>query len=405
MLTIGSAVVLVSALRKVLSCSTHKHRPISTLAVMGLGDGDKEKGTMSDVAKDGPDPSSPYYLHPSDQPGQVFVGELLTELNYGEWASDMRQALLAKNKLAFVTGKLTKDAEGWQSDAWERCNAMVMGWLKNSMLREVRLSVRYAETAQQIWSDLKERFGMGSMARLYQLRRSIALHQQEKVSVSGFYTKLRSLWDEIQSTAPIPKCTCGHCTCGIEKQMRDAEDSNRLFDFLIGLDDVFTTVRSQVLSMRPTPTLGEAFQMVSNDEQQRLITSNRRPQVEAAALQTQRDPAPTDKGESHPCTPEGRPFCTHCQKAGHFKDRCYEIIGWPSETTSTRDQASGRGGRGRSGAPQAAQVDMNEVSIPGLSAAQIELLKTFLKAETKTTADPMVNMAGVCDRFAKVSKD
>nr|GMC66871.1 Integrase, catalytic core [Ipomoea batatas] len=52
------------------------------------------------------DPMSPYYLHASDAPGQVYVAELLRDGNSGEWVNDMRDALFAKNKMSFVDGTL-----------------------------------------------------------------------------------------------------------------------------------------------------------------------------------------------------------------------------------------------------------------------------------------------------------
>ncbi|KAJ1377980.1 Retrovirus-related Pol polyprotein from transposon TNT 1-94 [Sesbania bispinosa] len=35
------------------------------------------------------DVMSPYYIHASDSPGQIFVNELLHDGNYGEWVADM----------------------------------------------------------------------------------------------------------------------------------------------------------------------------------------------------------------------------------------------------------------------------------------------------------------------------
>ncbi|GJZ52331.1 putative reverse transcriptase, RNA-dependent DNA polymerase, LTR copia-type gag-polypeptide [Tanacetum coccineum] len=50
------------------------------------------------------DPSSPYYLHPSDFPKQLHVNEVLTYGNYMDWAQEMSNFLYAKNKIDFVDG-------------------------------------------------------------------------------------------------------------------------------------------------------------------------------------------------------------------------------------------------------------------------------------------------------------
>lgn len=102
---------------------------------------------------------------------------------------------------------------------WMRCNAMVKGWLKSGMDKEVRRSVRCASTAREIWVDLEERFAKGNAPRIYKLQRAITLLIQEKNSVPAYFTKLKGLWDEIQSLSPWPKCSCEECKCDVQKRI------------------------------------------------------------------------------------------------------------------------------------------------------------------------------------------
>ncbi|XP_031127698.1 uncharacterized protein LOC116029795 [Ipomoea triloba] len=228
---------------------------------------------------------SPYFLDASDAPRHVHVTELLRDGNYGEWVNDMRDALFAKNKMGFVDGSIpvpTPDSPYLQQ--WMRCNAMVKGWLKNAMERDMRNSVRYANTASDIWVDLEERFGKGSAPRAFEIRRAVVLLQQEKAPVSTYYTKLKSLWDEMMVISPLPKCVCRGCTCNISKQLVEMKEKEQLYDFFMGLDDEFAAVKSQILSSKPTPSIGRAYHMTSEDEQQRKISSTHKPIVEATAL-------------------------------------------------------------------------------------------------------------------------
>ncbi|KAL0422711.1 UNVERIFIED_CONTAM: hypothetical protein Slati_3294000 [Sesamum latifolium] len=111
--------------------------------------------------------------------------------------NDMSNALFAKNKIGFVDGTIQKPAANSPDlGHWMRGDAMVKGWLKSAMDKEIRSSVRYAKTAQEIWVDLEERFGKVNAPRAYELRRAIALLKQEKLSVSSYYTKLKSLWEK-----------------------------------------------------------------------------------------------------------------------------------------------------------------------------------------------------------------
>lgn len=54
---------------------------------------------------------SPYYLHPSDNPGSLISPVQLKGENYKEWARSMRNSLRAKKKLGFINGTLMKPAE------------------------------------------------------------------------------------------------------------------------------------------------------------------------------------------------------------------------------------------------------------------------------------------------------
>nr|GLL33741.1 uncharacterized protein LOC109163537 [Ipomoea trifida] len=257
---------------------------------------EREKAQHSKVASNATevlpgciDVMSPYFLHASDAPGHIYVTEILRDGNYGEWVNDMRDALFAKNKMGFVDGSLsTPTPDSPYLQQWMRCNAMVKGWLKSAMDRDMRNSIRYANTARDIWVDLEERFGKGSAPRAFEIRRAVVLLRQEKASISSYYTKLKSLWDEMMAISPLPKCVCSGCTCNISKQMADMKEKEQLYDFLMGLDEEFTAVKSQILCSKPMSSLGRAYHMVSKDEQQRQVSATHKPMVEATAFQTQK---------------------------------------------------------------------------------------------------------------------
>nr|GEZ29289.1 hypothetical protein [Tanacetum cinerariifolium] len=104
-------------------------------------EGDKGGSSMIDF-------SSPYYLHPSDSLKQLSVNEK-SETSSSEYKS------------------------------WMRCDAMIKGWLTTAMEKGIRVSVKYANTSSEIWSDLKERFGKeGPM----NLRRRSSLHVKKAVA-------------------------------------------------------------------------------------------------------------------------------------------------------------------------------------------------------------------------------
>lgn len=120
------------------------------------------------------DPSSVYYLHPSDHAGSKLVSTPFDGTGYSDWKRSMLISLTAKNKMSFVDGTLPQPSISSSTHkAWTRCNNMVIGWLIASMDRLLAKSIMYCNTAHEIWSDLEERFGQASLAQLYSLQEEL----------------------------------------------------------------------------------------------------------------------------------------------------------------------------------------------------------------------------------------
>ncbi|XP_042067248.1 uncharacterized protein LOC121810552 [Salvia splendens] len=150
------------------------------------------------------DTSSPYFLHPSDNPGTILVPQPLTGSNYATWSRSFTTALLAKNKLVFVDGSILLPArDDLLYQPWIRCNSMVISWLRNSLSPQISSSIMYLDDAYAIWFDLKERFSIGDSARIYQLKQQLMSLSQGSSDVNTYFTNLRIVWDEFKSSQPI----------------------------------------------------------------------------------------------------------------------------------------------------------------------------------------------------------
>ncbi|KAK2998806.1 hypothetical protein RJ639_022682 [Escallonia herrerae] len=138
----------------------------------------------------------------------------------------------------------------------------------------------------EVWSDFQERFTQGIAPCIYELKCAIALLQQEKTTISSYYGKLKSVWNELQAFNPITIFTCG-CTCGVAKKMESMREEKKVYDILMGLDDVLTTIQSQILSVDPLPILGPAYAIAAQEEKQELVTTTRTPSLEVIMLLAQ----------------------------------------------------------------------------------------------------------------------
>ncbi|XP_068309809.1 uncharacterized protein [Pyrus communis] len=171
------------------------------------------------------DPSSPFYIHYSDNPGMHLVSTLLTGNNYSTWSRSMRIALSAKNKFGFVDGSVKKpsDKKATEAALWQRYNDMVLMWILNSVNSGLSNSVVYAETAHAVWDDLKTRFSQDTVPRIFEIQRDIARLTQNQMSVSDYYSQLKGLWDELSSYDSHK-----NCSCGIMEDRNEKEEQNKV---------------------------------------------------------------------------------------------------------------------------------------------------------------------------------
>ncbi|XP_026452932.1 uncharacterized protein LOC113353593 [Papaver somniferum] len=226
----------------------------------------------------------PYIIHHSDNPTTVLFSPLLQGDNYGSWVRGITKALNAKGKLGFVDGSLPPPADDLTHRCWKRCDDLVGSWLLNSVHPDIRASCLYAASSHTIWKDLQVRFCISNAPILFRLKSAIASIRQESMQVSLYYTKIKTLWDQYDSLVASTEA----CICGAGKSMLERLERDRAMEFLQGLHDRFSNLRSQILTMEPFPTALRIFNLVQQEEEQQNITSLPMPVVESAALNTNR---------------------------------------------------------------------------------------------------------------------
>ncbi|KAA8535616.1 hypothetical protein F0562_030619 [Nyssa sinensis] len=210
---------------------------------------------MADNGKDGDKSTSfvvlgddPFAIHYSDNPTVVFVSPPLNRDNYGSWLRTITMALRAKNKIGFVDGSIQQPRQDKVTEVsqWERCNDLVGSWILNSVFDEIRSIILYADTARAIWTDLSKPFSQSNAPKIYQLKQSISSLKQDDLSILDYFTKLKSLWDELNSLYAFQPFTCES-----GKIFSECLQQDRVMEFLQGLHDRFAAIRSQILLIEP----------------------------------------------------------------------------------------------------------------------------------------------------------
>lgn len=81
----------------------------------------------------------------------MHVSEAFTDSNYVDWSQEMINFLFAKNKTNFIDGTIKKpDPTAAEYMIWMRYDAMIKGWLNTTMEKEIRNTVKYASTAEEM---------------------------------------------------------------------------------------------------------------------------------------------------------------------------------------------------------------------------------------------------------------
>jgi len=135
------------------------------------------------------EPNDPLFIHPSDHPGQILVGNVFSGENFDSWKRTFLRALSSKNKVGSVDGKVTRPAaDSPLFPYWQRSNDLVASWILNSLHKDISGSVLYCNTASEMWEELVERFGQSNKAKLFQVKKELSGISQGDSDIATYYT-------------------------------------------------------------------------------------------------------------------------------------------------------------------------------------------------------------------------
>ncbi|XP_015170359.1 uncharacterized protein [Solanum tuberosum] len=297
------------------------------------------------------DLTSVFYVHPSESAGSTIVSVLFDGSGYRSWRRAVLRGLSVKNKTGFINGKVLKpplDSPGFSQ--WERCDDMVTSWILNSLSKDLRDSLQYVDNAKELWDELEDRYDQPNGAKLYQLQRELNDLSQGNLDITGYYTRIKKLWEELSTLDTNSQCTC-LCTCGGKSKMHKAELDRRLIQFLMGLNEVYTIVRGSILMMNPLPTMAQAFSILVQEERQREVKPHNKPHMDSSSFhvnaastssgfRTNYTPHKNNVGTSRPSS-KSNLFCDYCKKTGHIREKCYRLHGFPPDFKFTKGRNAG----------------------------------------------------------------
>ncbi|XP_047267657.1 uncharacterized protein LOC124898079 [Capsicum annuum] len=308
------------------------------------------------------DQSCPFFLHPSDSPGLLLIQTPFDGTGYGAWRRSMLIAFSAKNKLCCIDGSSQVPSSlSPDFNLWNRCNDM--------------------------WKDLEDRFGQTNGAQLYHLQKQIIDLTQGTSDIAGYFTRFKILWDENDTLYNKVTCSCT-CTCEGKEKMLKSQQDERLIQFLMGLNDAYAPMKSNILIMNPLPSVNLAYSLILQDEKQREAYKNPSfPGEPFSYLVTQQVSHQPSTRFSCPKSTQSidskarkNLVYSHCKKPGHTIEKCYRIIGFPADFKFTKGSRTHRTLRGNAVmTPEFVPISDNPSQVSSISQDQFTQLVKLLQ--------------------------
>ena len=140
---------------------------------------------------------------------------------------------------------------------------MVISWVLNAVSKEIADSLLYLDIAQAVWSDLHDCFRQSNALRVCQIKQQLHGLSQGSLDLNTYYTRLKTLWDELKNYQLVLVCNCG----GMKTYM-DYHQQEYVMQFLMGLNESYGGIRGQILLIDPLPPVTKAFNLLDHEERQ-----------------------------------------------------------------------------------------------------------------------------------------
>ena len=143
------------------------------------------------------------------------------------------------------------------------------------------------------------------------------------MTVTKYYTKFKRLWDQLLNFEPFLECSCGAM-----KILSASHDKAYVIRFLMGLNENFETLQSQILMYDPFPLMSKVYSLVLQGESHKNTRHGSLTSLQSNAMAMYTN----SKGNSNWNKGNGKkdkPFCIHCIMQGHTIEKCYKLHGYP----------------------------------------------------------------------------
>nr|GEV32236.1 ribonuclease H-like domain-containing protein [Tanacetum cinerariifolium] len=133
-------------------------------------------------------------------------------------------------------------------------------------VQDVYLGHVIFDNAESVWKELHETYDRIDGSIMFNLLQKINSFKQGGLPISEYYHKLDSLLKEFDILTKLPDYTCA-----TRIKLVDHGKLLKLMQFLMGLDDIYQPIRSNILTREILYEFKDAFLIVSREESHRGI--------------------------------------------------------------------------------------------------------------------------------------
>ena len=94
---------------------------------------------------------------------------------------------------------------------------------------------------------------------------------------------MKKLWEEMSTIDVNSQCTC-LCSCMDKAKLHNAEQDRRLIYFQMGLNEMYTTARGNILMMSTLLSMAQAFAILCQEDKQREVKPHNHTTLDSTSL-------------------------------------------------------------------------------------------------------------------------
>lgn len=98
-------------------------------------------------------------------------------------------------------------------------------------------------------------------------KKELAHISQGSIDISSYYNNIKQLWNQIIALSVTRVRTCS--TCGAKSDYQKDEVIKKVYQFLMGLNDIYIQSKSNIIMIKSFPSVSTVYSILLSDEKQR----------------------------------------------------------------------------------------------------------------------------------------